>query len=322
MIRKIGFSFLIIFVFILSCKSDFPKQMAVKTVGVSNLTFYSAIVYGRIIDKGDGITEYGFCWGISPLPTIIDNRHFFIYSGTFTDFNYTITGLLPLTKYYLRAFVTDGNLVIYGEETTFTTLTDECGSLADIDGNTYNTIRIGTQCWMAENLKTSKLSNGYSINNIEDEPTWSTAQNEAWCYYMNNSLNNITYGKLYNWFAVNSTNNLCPIGWHVPTKTEWQTLIANCGGSTVAGSKLKEAGTAHWSSPNPGADNSSGFTALPAGYRASSAFRYIGYNAHWWTSTEYDADNAWYFGMNNVNSDASGDHVDKNDGFSVRCIKD
>jgi uncharacterized protein (TIGR02145 family) len=138
----------------------------------------------------------------------------------------------------------------------------------DIDGNIYETVKIGTQIWMAENLKTSHYRNGSAIKEIEDNTTWANiekagASTPGWCYYNGTAINNPTYGKLYNWYAVNDSRHLCPTGWHVPTDVEFQLLSNDLGGDEVAGGKMKA--TTLWTAPNTGADNSSGFSALPAG---------------------------------------------------------
>jgi uncharacterized protein (TIGR02145 family) len=143
-------------------------------------------------------------------------------------------------------------------------------TVKDIDGNVYKTITIGTQVWMAENLRTTKLDDGKIVPLVTDDKIWAGLNTPAYCWYTNNAPENKNkYGALYNWYTV-STNKLCPRGWHVPTDAEWKTLITNLGGESVAGGKLKEKGTSHWQSPNAGATNETGFTALPSGERKQS----------------------------------------------------
>jgi len=199
------------------------------------------------------------------------------------------------------------------------------GSITDIDGNTYKTVTIGTQTWMAENLKVTKYNDGIAIPNVTDNTAWSELTTGALCDYDNTPSNSETYGKLYNWHAVN-TGKLCPTGWHVPSDAEWTELTDYLGEN--AGGKLKatgtiEAGTGLWYDPNTGATNETGFTALPGGHRLyDGTFYYVGNFGHWWSATEVDTDSAWHRGMNDGNSgvDRFGDN--KELGFSVRCLRD
>jgi uncharacterized protein (TIGR02145 family) len=137
--------------------------------------------------------------------------------------------------------------------------------VTDIDGNVYNTVTIGDQVWMAENLKTTKLNDGTSISNAIDNIAWASLSTPGYCWFINNRATYEIYGALYNWYAV-YTDKLCPTGWHVPSNSEWTTLTDHLGGAEVAGGKLKESGSSHWASPNTGATNVTGFTALPGGY--------------------------------------------------------
>jgi len=160
----------------------------------------------------------------------------------------------------------------------------ECLSctVTDIDGNCYRTVTIGTQVWMAENLKVTHDCNGEAIPNVTDGATWAGLTAGAYCEY-NNDVNNVaTYGRLNNWYAVADSRNISPAGWHVASDAEWQTLSIFLGGDAIAGGKMKETGTTHWYSPNTGATNESGFSALPGGYRASGNGPYenMGYYAH------------------------------------------
>ena len=195
-------------------------------------------------------------------------------------------------------------------------------NISDVDGNTYKTVYIGTQQWMAENLKVSKYTDGTTIPNF----TKYTDTTGAWAYYNNDASNNAKYGKLYNWYVGNpSTNgnkNVCPTGWHVPTDAEWYVLTEYLGGASVAGGKMKEVGTSNWNSPNTEATNTSLFSALPGGYRDYKGFySLIGNYGCWWSSTE----NSTYAGTRNlVNSsgNVSGGSGTKKNGLSVRCLKD
>jgi uncharacterized protein (TIGR02145 family) len=197
------------------------------------------------------------------------------------------------------------------------------GTLTDQDGNIYKTVTIGTQTWMAENLRTTKYRDGTAIPNVTDNTAWFALTTGAYCTYNNTTkLDSIaTFGRLYNWYAVN-TGKLCPTGWHVPSDAEWTTLTTYLGGETIAGGKLKETGTMHCSSANTGATNETGFTALSGGVRYYVAFINIVYTGYWWSATEDDARNAWCRNMYDNNSFVLRDSGIKEFGLSVRCVKD
>jgi len=208
------------------------------------------------------------------------------------------------------------------------------GTVTDIDGNVYQTIKIGDQWWMMENLKVTHYRNGDPIPNVTDNTAWYNLTTGSYCNYNNDEGNVATYGRLYNWYAVSDSRNIAPAGWHVPTDEEWKQLEMNLGMSqaqadttgwrgTDEGGKLKEAGTTHWDTPNGGATNGSGFTALPGGYRdTNGGFNYIGYDALFWSSTEHDSSNAWYRLLNYYSSQVSRYYYDKRSGYSVRCVRD
>src|SRR5574344_2201952 len=196
------------------------------------------------------------------------------------------------------------------------------GSITDIDGNTYKTVTIGTQTWMAENLKVTKYNDGIAIPNVTDNTAWRELTTGALCDYGNTPSNSATYGTLSNWRAVN-TGKLCPTGWYVPSDAEWTELTDYLGGASVAGGKLKETGATHWNSPNTGATNETGFTALPGGYRLSSgSFLDIGSDGSWWSATEYDTDYAWSRSLGYGSSSVDRGSNNKELGFSVRCVRD
>ena len=196
------------------------------------------------------------------------------------------------------------------------------GILRDVDGNIYKTIKIGEQVWMAENLKTTRYNDSTNIPLVTDNTVWINLTTPAYCWYNNTSLYGATYGALYNGFTVN-TGKLCPSGWHVPTDEEWTTLINLLGGTDVVGGKLKEAGLLHWNSPNEGATNESGFTALPGGYRLDPyTCEYIGESGFWWTNTLYYANTVLGYSLYNTYNYIYKFSYDKRAGLSVRCIKD
>jgi uncharacterized protein (TIGR02145 family) len=200
--------------------------------------------------------------------------------------------------------------------------------VTDIDGTVYTSIVINGQEWMQQNLAVTKYRNGDPIPTGLSDATWSNTTSGAFAIYNNDAANNTTYGKLYNWYAVNDSRGLCPTGWHVPSDGEWTTLETSLGGSSVAGGKMKSTGTIEngdglWHSPNEQA-NESGFTGLPSGYRfIFGTYNYIGEVGFWWSDTEYDSTYAWNRELvgpadNNIYRLSNG----KWNGFSVRCVKD
>ncbi len=199
----------------------------------------------------------------------------------------------------------------------------ETGTVTDIDGNVYQTVKIGTQWWMAENLKVTHYRNGDIILRKEDNTTWVNLTMGACCNYDNNSNNVHTYGKLYNWYAVDDNHNIAPEGWHVPSDEDWQILIEYLGGKWLAGGKMKETGTTHWEIPNEGATNESGFSALPSGYRNYHDGRYddLGFSADFWSSSESESNDVWTRGLWKGNSWVARYTTYKQGGYSVRCVK-
>ncbi len=208
------------------------------------------------------------------------------------------------------------------------------GTVTDIDGNVYKTVKIGDQWWMAENLKVTHYRNGNVIAYIADSTQWLDVLVGAYCSYGNDENNVATYGYLYNWFAVKDDRNIAPVGWHLPTDGEWKELEIFLGISQSQvdstgfrgineGGKLKEASIDHWLSPNTGANNETGFTALPSGYCYDDGrFNNIGYSAIFWTATESSSYNMWarllYYSQSGIYRYESDEGV----GFSVRLVKD
>lgn len=198
----------------------------------------------------------------------------------------------------------------------------DCETVTDIDGNMYKTVKIGNQIWMAENLRVSRYRNGDLIPNVKNNGDWEKLETGGWCNNDNNPAYDAEYGKLYNWFAVDDVRGLAPEGWHVPSDVELTILVNYLGGETVAGGKLKEKGTIHWNSPNVGATNETYFNALPGGNRFKDGEYYeVGEDGSWWTCTNDDTYNAWYFILTNEYCDEDRNSSSKQQGLSVRCIK-
>jgi uncharacterized protein (TIGR02145 family) len=207
------------------------------------------------------------------------------------------------------------------------------GTMTDQEGNVYKTIVIGTQEWMAENLKTSKYRNSETIANVTDNAQWANLTAGAWCYFNNDNQFDCPYGKLYNWYAVSDNRNLCPNGWHIPTDLEWNTLVGyldptfdpNAQGvqSNIAGSELKTISTQYWQSPNANSTNESGFSGIPGGQRGSNGGDGLIFDSgFFWSRTESSITSAWArdLGYDVLNIQRGFD--DKIKGFSVRCLKD
>ncbi len=306
------------------------------TASISNVTSNSATGGGDITnDGGASVTVRGACWSTSQNPTTAD-AYTTDGSGTGT-FVSNITGLNASTTYYVRAYATNSVGTAYGNEITFTTSSNSCSGISSIiyEGKTYNVVSIGTQCWFKENLNvgTKIIGSLYQSNN---------SIKEKYCYNDLESNCDI-YGGMYQWAemvqylngATNTTSwnpvptgniqGLCPSGWHVPSDGEWTILTTFLGGEAIAGGKLKETGTIHWTIPNTGATNESGFTGLPGGYHGDGmAVPYNGINnaGLWWCSSETNGGSGAFLrslDYSNILAARSGDG--KSDAMSVRCVK-
>lgn len=313
----------IILIIILCYKGLEPTLISapvLSTTKVSGITSSSALTGGDITsDGGAAVIARGVCWGTNSNPTISDHT---TKDGNGTgSFSSTITGLLADTTYHIRAYATNSAGTVYGNTITFNTLSTTDDTVTDIDGNVYRTVRIGDQIWMAENLRTTRFNDGTPISYVTDGSVWDSLTTPGYCWYNNDTSNKATYGGMYNWYAVN-TNKLAPVGWHVPTKEEWLTLINYLGGEDVAGGKLKEVGTSHWASPNTGATDETGFTALPSGYRGGGGmFWHLGGACFWWSATRESVNKAWRCSINYLSSSLDIDSQYFTHGWSVRCVK-
>ena len=203
---------------------------------------------------------------------------------------------------------------------------ESSATVKDIDGNVYKTVQIGNQLWMTENLKTTKYNDGTPIPNVIDDTQWENLTTGAYSWSNHDAANKNPYGALYNWYAV-ETGKLCPTGWHVASDKEWTTLMVYLGGYAIAGGKLKDADTTYWGSPNKGATNESGFTAIPGGWRNDNGAFSL-FLCYWWTSSTYSrytdvpGEPRFYVIFRQQISIKKNHFLTKGNGLSVRCIKD
>ena len=291
------------------------------TTNASAITTTTASSGGNITsDGGSTITARGVVWDTAHNPTTILSTKTFDGTGT-GIFSSSLTNILAGVTYYVRSYAVNSSGVGYGNEITFTALSCNTGNVIyDVDGNTYNTVTIGAQTWMKENLKTTKFNNGDAIVNLTDATAWYNTTEPAWSYYNNDTAMNNIYGKLYNTITVLDNRNVCPCGFRIPSSTDWSTLYNNLGSEPlIVADKLVENGTAHWISNNTG-NNQSGFTALPGGYRNygfSATFMGLGYDASFkdinkW-GPDISLDSGFMFSQSSANPSSLG--------TSIRCIK-
>ncbi len=296
---------------------------AITTNNISDISVNGAVSGGIITYDGNAeITDKGVCWSTGTLPEITDSfKSAGSGPGSFTS---NMTGLLPGTKYYVRAYAVNSAGTIYGEQKTFNT------SISDIEGNIYRTVRIGSQVWMAENLRSTRYNDKTEIPNVTEDAEWIILSTPAWCWMLNDIRYKETFGALYNWYAVN-TDKLCPSGWHIPTDDEYKALELSLGMSadqvdlwnwrgTDQGAQMKS--TTGWAEGENGT-NSSGFSGLSGGYRygATGAFNALGMLTYWWSS-EYNEEYGVYRRIDGDNSGVYRNVTSKRGGKYVRCVKD
>ncbi|MCK4661303.1 MAG: hypothetical protein KAT68_00445 [Bacteroidales bacterium] len=309
----------VILMFTNSCKKDDDNVPVLETYAISDITQTTATCGGNITsDGGSTVTAKGVCWSTGQTPTVSNSKTTDgTEAGSFTS---NLTGLTTSTTYYVRAYATNANGTGYGSAMSFTTQQ----GVTDIDGNVYHVVTIGTQVWMAENLKVTKYNNGTAIPLVTtDNTAWGNLTAPGYCWYNNDQASyGNTYGALYKWATVN-TGNLCPTGWHVPTDAEWITLIdylAANGHSGAEGTALKA--TSGWNSGGNGTDNY-GFSALPSGFRNYGGyFEDVGDYGGWWSATDYSTFYAWGRLTGYNQSTVYRFYNFKTYGFSVRCVKD
>lgn len=303
---------------------------------------------GFIAVDGGGVpvTARGVVWSTTQNPTIALNTKTIDGTGL-GSFVSDLRGLTGGTLYYIRAYATNSIGTSYGDQRSFMTLPNP-DPVIDIDGNSYPTVRIGTQIWTTANLNVSKYRNGDNIpqfcgsqdctTNPINSSCWGSLTTGAWCYQYSESMS--TYGKLYNWYTISDPRGIAPAGYHIPSKEEWLTLRNYLGGYSEAGGKMKS--TTNWPSPNTGATNASGFSGLPGGgfgrvgvlvgfyYNYSYRPYGKGITGTWWssklTTSVYSPNNivsqATHFSLNNTDSTLTDGGADRSNGFSIRLIKD
>jgi uncharacterized protein (TIGR02145 family) len=267
----------------------------------------------------------------------INGQIIFPNNGVFSVF--TCSNSISVTAYGLNPWIGEQPQLITMVGGTQNIVLTVCGagaqgSVTDIDGNTYNTIEIGTQIWMQENLKTTRYKNGTVIPTGLSNTAWQTTTTGACSDYNNDTANTAVYGKLYNWYAVADPAGLCPTGWHEPEDWEWNVLVKyiyptadtnciSCSQSSFAGGAMKEIGLTHWAFPNTGATNLSGFTSLPGGLRnVNGSYNSIGNYGNWWSASGYTATEALQRFQLYNNSNIYRYYDNKSNGYSVRCVKD
>jgi len=303
------------------------------TAETSEITQTTAVSGGNVTDDGGAdVTARGVVWSTFENPTLEINEGVTSDGAGTGEFVSSLTGLSQETEYFVRAYANNSVGTAYGNQQEFVTVGFLCGTstIADLDGNVYNTVLIDSHCWMAENLETTQYRNGTPIDYPgTDNNAWWNNTIGAYAWYNNDIAWKDSYGALYNFHAGVNANGLCPAGWHVPTDTEYTTLSDFLGGEAVAGGKLKSTRTdpdphPRWDSPNTGATNETNWTGFPGGFRD-----YMGYfgeqgrRGSFWTSTEAGFDVSWsrsmYYSSQNMtrNSDVFPGY-----GLSIRCLRD
>jgi uncharacterized protein (TIGR02145 family) len=296
------------------CKKDDTLPPSVMTLSATEITNTAATLNGTA-NANNGSTTVSFEYGPTTSYGQIIQVQAPLSGSDLTNCNSSITGLMSGITYHYRIKAVNSMGSTNGEDLQFIT------TIQDPDGNIYTTTTIGTQTWLKENLKTTKLSDGTPITNTTLSDDWKILTTPAYCWYNNDPTYKSVYGALFNWYAVN-TNKLCPDGWHVPSDAEWTILTNFLGGESVAGGKLKETGTTHWYDPNYGATNESGFMALPGAARANyGVFDNIGPAGNWWSSSENGAYGPWYRAIYANSTVVNSLNANPKEGLSIRCVR-
>jgi uncharacterized protein (TIGR02145 family) len=333
--KKFIYTPILFIIFILgSCELSERMNTSITTMEVTNSTAFSAEFRGKIESSGDiPILSRGFCWGFENSPTLYDNFH--IEDGGTGEFQFESQQLNAGKIYHARSFYINEIDTIYGNQVEFETPDYlifnpelEYGTVTDIDGNVYQTIKIGEQTWMAENLRALRYQNGDPVDHETDLNNWGhfQIQNGAYIHYDNNPGKKDIHGVHYNWYAAVDERNIAPVGWHVPTVEDWQKLINFLDPLKTGryGHMLRETTTSHWywdgQFNNSVSSNSTGFTAIPSGKIVTWEFMDKGLGwAYYWTSTgTWDGSNCVYL-FDQIIIDSMQPNAR---GFNIRCVKD
>ena len=299
------------------------------TSEVTNITQSAASSGGFISDDGGAdIILRGVCWSTNQNPTISDDK---TENGDGAGpFISEISNLKPSTTYYIRSYATNIAGMSYGNQISFKTkdlIVIKYGDgVTDIDGNEYKSVIIGTQEWTSKNLLTTKFNDGTNILHVTNNDSWSLLSTPGYCWYNNDKASyGNEYGALYNWYAV-ETEKLCPEGWHVPSKEEWEVLSNYIGGAEKGGEFLKsKSAWIKWGGEDGSGTDDYGFNALPAGGRGDGTGEFVefGLSGVWWTVSKNDRqyNNALYYAISSNYPRLENHYLPKKRGFSVRCVR-
>jgi uncharacterized protein (TIGR02145 family) len=303
-----------IFITFSTCKKDEVKNAPIASLTATPTSGTIPLTVSFSDQSTNSPKSWLWNFGDGTFSTLQNPGHIFSEVGTYTV-------QLTVTNNYGSDTVQKTNYI-------YATNSDGTGTVTDIDGNVYQTLEIGTQVWMAENLKVTHYRNGEAVLNINGDREWFYNTSGAYCWYSNDISWKDVYGALYSWFAVVDSQQLCPAGWHIPTDAEWTILTEYMGGEDEAGGKLKSTRTApdahpRWDSPNAGATNISGFSGVPGGYRDfDGTFNYRGRYSIFWSTTDYSSTYAWHHYLNYNTRQVYRGYTDKRNGYSVRCLRD
>ena len=332
---------------IAGCEREPAGNLTVTTGDIEIFAGDTYILNGSVAGSyGTEITEHGFCWSESENPVIDEKSVHLGVRSSDGDFSCILAGFSTSTTYYVKAFAIAGTSTYYGEVKSFTTPEKFPLVVIDIDKNIYSAVEIGSQVWMAENLKAVRYSDGTAIPRVEDQKAWFdfTMYSSAYCWYENYSATGAAYGALYTWPAANRVSSadevisgkvqgVCPDGWHLPSDDEWKQLEMYLGMSlpesgmedwrgTDEGGKIKSEGILQWQSPNTGATDEISFGALPAGWRDGSGyFKNLGKGTKFWSSS-LRGDYAWMRELSYNSAQIYRGTKGLYEGISVRCVKD
>ena len=308
----------------------FSNNTVLQSIVVPSGSSPTTIIQGNLINCSNTAVTNGYVWlqySGQFLYTPVSNGlfSFSALNCTSASANFTLQGYdFDTLKATLEQSGVLNNQTINLGTLQACSSTNTSLQVFDIDQNSYNYLPIGSQTWIQQNLNVSRYRNGDIIPQVTNPAQWANLTTGAWCYYNNDPATAPIYGKLYNWYAVNDSRGLAPVGTHIPSDNEWASLSSYLDGDAVAGGKLKEIGTTHWLSPNTSGDNTSGFTGLPGGYRTNiGAFININNYGYWWSATQSNTSSSWYCFLYYNNGNFIRDNgFSKVYGFSVRLIKD